>query len=741
MRRPGVPTAPRDRSAGAVPNGPAARRPASRPVRRAPLALVAALAVLLGVVAPAGAHVERPSYWPDPKPDTGLSPAAGGGVPEARDLYTALSAKEPGDTRVVCAAPPPSAAGPTSARRSLTTTRRTYRARRAKLRGARRAALRKAFVRRERTMKRRVRNAERRYAAAVAAHPSISRLRTALATAQRDGYRDRPSQDAIRISAAEAKRLLRFNERLLASCAFQEIQPAVTASGNNDRVVVMPGVYTEPTSRKQPKFDPRCKKYTGFSDYPQRLGAATYEYHWNCPNDANLVAVIGRKVGTRTAPNPPLIDRRGIPDLGDCVRCNLQLEGSGINADDTVIEAGDPSAGNGGPSAVGHAKDVAVGAQRADGFVFRNMTTRHALEHGIYVIETDGYLLDRFKTLYNGEYGTLTFVADHGRQSNCEAKGHGDSGLYPGAPPETGEGRRAGEAFRFNQELVACDMHHNAAGYSSTNGNAVWIHGNQIYDNSLGLTMDVATSAGHPGFPDDSILIEDNAIHSNNFNVFAKGSDVKPKLPYPVGTGMWIAGGNAHVVRKNRFYDNRRRGVMLFAVPDVLVCGPTTSNVQEGCDTAKLSTSHRNRVYDNVMGVAPDGARRPNGQDFWWDSFPATQENCWYRNTTASGPLVTSPPVLPDCANGTAPSMSVGTGDVGNEGELLSCLVSFETRNFDPQQCVWFQDPGTPSPRAAEREAAARARQAPYAGLFGTFCGDRPDAPLCTRFGKQPGSR
>jgi hypothetical protein len=712
-----------------------------RSARRLLAALLVAVLAALGASAPAGAHVERPSYWPDPAADTSVTPAAGGKVPEARDLYTALTAAEPGDTRVVCAAPPPSAAKVVAARRALTAMRRDYRKRRSALRGSRRSALRTTFVRRQRTSKRAVRTAERRYAAAVAAHPSIARLRASLSAARTTGYRDRPSQPAVRVSAAEARRLLRFNERLLATCGFQEIQPAVTASGNNDRVVVMPGVYTEPTSRRQPKFDPRCKAYTGFSDYPQKLGAATYPYHWFCPNDANLVAVIGRRPGTKDAPNPPLVDRRGIPDLGGCVRCNLQLEGSGVSADDTVVEAGDPNAGNGGPSAVGHAKDVAVGVQRADGFVLRNLTTRHALEHGIYVIETDGYLLDRFKTLFNGEYGTLTFVADHGRQSNCEAKGHGDSGLYPGAPPETGEGRRPGERFRYNQELVDCDMHHNAAGYSSTNGNAVWIHRNKIYDNSLGLTMDVATSAGHPGFPDDSILIEDNDIFSNNFNVFAKGSDVKPKLPYPVGTGMWIAGGNAHEVRGNRFYDNHRRGVMLFAVPDVLVCGPTTRNVQEGCDTAKLSTSHRNRVHDNVMGVAPDGAKRPNGQDFWWDSFPATRENCWFGNAAGGGPIVSSPAVLPDCDGGRTPAASVGTGDVGNEGELVSCLVSFETRNFDPQQCVWFQDPGTPAPRAADREAAARARQAPYVGLFSSFCGARPDAPLCRRFEAGSSSR
>src|SRR5258706_11758922 len=50
------------------------------------------------------AHVERPSYWPDPAPDTSVKPAAGGKVPKIRSLASALDRKQPGNTRVVCQA-------------------------------------------------------------------------------------------------------------------------------------------------------------------------------------------------------------------------------------------------------------------------------------------------------------------------------------------------------------------------------------------------------------------------------------------------------------------------------------------------------------------------------------------------------------------------------------------------------------------------------------------------------------
>ena len=294
----------------------------------------------------------------------------------------------------------------------------------------------------------------------------------------------------------------------------------------------------------------------------------------------------------------------------------MQIEGSGVGPDDVVIDGGDVKSGNGGPE--GGDKDVGIRADRADGFVLRNVTVRHVNEHAIYVLETDGYLLDRFKTFYAAEYGVLTFVEDHGRMQNCEAKGSGDSGLYPGAGAEGGDQRVSGPR-RYTQEIRWCDSHHNTSGYSGTDGNSVWVHHNNFYDNALGFTTDVFTAAGHPGFPQDSDLIEKNNFYSNNFNPYAKGSDVAPTVPVPVGTALWIAGGNHNIFRKNRVWNNWRRGTMLFSVPDAFVCGPPEH--QAGCDPTKTSTSHNNQFYGNVMGRTPSGKRDPNGTDFWWDNL------------------------------------------------------------------------------------------------------------------------
>ena len=531
---------------------------------------------------------------------------------------------------------------------------------------------------------------------------SMALLHDAIRDARKHGYDLRP-HDHRKLSSGKAKKLQGINKKLFQRCAFSEIQAAVTASHNNDRVVIMPGLYKEKTSRAKPTDDPACAKYAGAGDHPgQTTGAVTYEYQFHCPNDQNLIAVNGRKPAGQ-APDPPLYDRHGIPDLGKCFRCNLQIEGSGPSPDNVIVEAGSAKAGNGGPSAIGHKKDVGIRADRADGFVLRNVTVRHATEHNIYVLESDGYRLERFKTFYPGEYGVLTFVEDHGLMQDCEAVGGGDSGLYPGAPAETGQQRDPGTKFRYNQVIRRCDSHHNLGGYSATDGNAVKITHNNFYDNALGLTTDVATAAGHPGFPDDSSLFVHNNIYSNNFNPYLPGSDVPTSEPFPVGTGMWIAGGNWNTIRDNHIYDNWRRGTMIFAVPDSLVCGPDSGNAQKGCDPSTISTSFNNSTYGNVMGESPKGKAMPNGVDFWWDSFPNNTGNCWYDNT-GPAPITTSPSPLPDCAGGKNPDSSVGMGDPANEGELLACAAAFETGDYNPATCPWFRSPekpGTPAARQA----------------------------------------
>jgi hypothetical protein len=611
------------------------------------VAFAAALACFLIVPAIASAHVERASYWPDPAPDCSIKPCAGGAVPKIRSLKSATNATQPGKPHGVVRV--------------------------------------------------------------VCQPDSLERLEASIADAlAHHGYVLRPSQKRVRVGQAKAETLLAINKVLFERCTYDEIQPAITASGNNDRVVVMPGLYTEPKAREAPTFDPACEQYKIMNDKGD-TGAVSYEYQWHCPNDQNLIAVLGREPGSTPPPQPPLEDRHGIPDLGPCVRCNLQLEGSGLKPDDVTVDAGSVASGDHGP--IGSVKDVGIRADRADGFVLRNIKVRHAKEHDVYVLESDGYVLDDFKTYYAGEYGVLTFVEDHGLIENCDAAGGGDSGIYPGAGADTGNQRDTAiyPEFRYSQEIRNCDSHHNTSGYSGTDGNATHVHDVNFYDNALGFTTDVFTAPGHPGFPQDSDLIEHNNFYDNNFNPYEPSSDIVPSVPVPVGTGMWIAGGNDNVVRNNHFYDNFRRGVMLFAVPDQLVCGPEGNISPQqlaGCNPLAVppSTSYRNEFAENVMGISPTGKVEPNGNgnpaegrtDFWWDQYAGNTGNCWHDNTGTDGTAASvtstpSAPLLPAKCDET----SVGTGSSeGQEAELLNCFGDIEG---ETGTCPWFTTPSTPT--------------------------------------------
>jgi hypothetical protein len=651
---------------------------ARRATRRRRNLIVAIAIAVVAILVPtlAFAHIERASYWPDPAPDKSVKPAAGGSVPAVRKLSSALKKNLPGKTRVVCQQVP------------------------------------SKKLRKHGTTKQLSKN------------KSIKALNKDLKTAKKTGYTLRASQPLIRISKKKAKNVRKTNIKLLRMCRYNNIQDAVTASHNNDRVEIMPGLYTEPKSRARPTNDPACANLKITNDKNQ-AGAVSYAYQFKCPNDQNLIAVMGRALTNTPVPQPPRIDRHVIPDAGKCIRCNLQIQGSGMSPDAVTIDAGRVESGDGGP--IGSVKDVGIRVDRADGFVLDNVKVRHAREHDVYVIETDGSHLDRFKVPYAGEYGLLTFVADHSLIENCDGWGAGDSALYPGASADLGEAVPPSQR-RYGTELRNCDMHHSTLGYSGTDGNAVWVHNNNFYDNTMGFSTDVFTAPGHPGFPQDSDLVENNNFWNNNFNSYlpqcgdgqkpgppvpgqsstspgGNCSDVVPSVPVPVGVGLWIAGGNADIIRNNHFWDNWRRGTMLFQVPDQFVCNDPNNQVANCNPAATIpATSYRNQFYGNKMGQDPNGTPKPNGIDFWWDQGGISVDptlntaNCWFNNTGSdgTGASVTSVPAqggnpmvnMPsDCAN----SPSVGSQN-GQVSELLGCVA---VPKGDPS-CPWFITPPKP---------------------------------------------
>ena len=684
-----------------------------RLVRRVSRLAGLAFVVAAMTASAAFAHLERPSYWPDPRPDTSVKPAAGGEVPNARTLRSAVSGKGPGEVRVVCKG--------------------------------------------------------------VSGAKSLRLLSRSIRAARKNGFRLRPSLPRTRPTAREARDLRRINIALAKECDYRSVQTAINESRNNDRVVIMPGRYVEPRSRRAPTDDPKCNPELIQAD---TSGAPTpsYEYQATCPNDQNLIHVLGRAVKGDPA-DPPDPNRHGIPaqELGPCIRCNLQIEGSGVRPEDVIMDGGKgytkpmkakarpggtrpssdchPAEGQPNPC---YAKHVVLRVDRADGMVGRNFVVRGAKEHAFYAEEVDGLLLDRVKFFWGADYGHLSYTTDHHVVRNCEGMGAGDAAVYPGASPQTGDFRD--ESFypeqRFNSVVKRCDLHGNVMGYSGSMGNSTRVTKNRFYGNVNGLTSDTVSPQGHPGYPADGMQIDRNWFYSNNLDIYRKDPPFEPLIPEPIGTGMIYFGYNDATVTQNWFFDNWRRGTMLQAAPDALIKalrGSPEGNLdkQIHCPTGEgatlATTSCDNRFFENTMGQVPPGfevhpgltkfgnqtglldtplpSRLPNGVDFWWDEFSGNTGNCWYDNVGPDGTrgsLTGNPPLPP--VEGTSPpgflpedcATSVGLGRPEKSSELLRCFLQRETDSEDTDlpTCDWFKTPPRPGTAAARRENLEERRAA-----------------------------
>ncbi|MDQ4084785.1 MAG: right-handed parallel beta-helix repeat-containing protein, partial [Actinomycetota bacterium] len=384
-----------------------------------------------------------------------------------------------------------------------------------------------------------------------------------------------------RIAAMPDSPLRQRNLELLAACRFGSIQEAIDSiSRRETSVYVLPGVYTE---RRQATSEPSgyCANLATASDDPLArsayIGSLTegpqtddaesggespvaisYSDQVRCPHNLNLITVFGD---------------RSLSD--DSIRCDsrwcgTQIVGTGRRPADVLIDNR-------------FSKLNALRADRAGGVVLRNFTVQQAEFNSVYVIETDGFLIDKVVARANDEYGILAFASDHGLIERVNTYYNGDSGIYPGSASDVNAGNTDFEPTRYSMEIRDSRSHHNALGYSGTAGNSVWAHHNDFYLNATGIATD-SLFPDHPGMPQDHARWSHNRIYSNNVNYYEKyvhtgkcaqpmeqrgylTGTVCPVIPTPVGTGIIVAGGNYNSTDHNWIYDNWRFGTMQFWVP------------------------------------------------------------------------------------------------------------------------------------------------------------------------------
>lgn len=461
--------------------------------------------------------------------------------------------------------------------------------------------------------------------------------------------------DFDRRIAAFPEALKQRNIALFEKCqtsGFRHLQEAVDKVDRPGMgIAILPGLYKEEPSRGAPTGNCAGLKARWSSWGYQIL---SFEQQLECPHNQNLVAILDKK--------------------------DLQIEGTGAAPLDVIIDAE-------------YTKLNAIRADRANGVYFKNFTAQRTTFNSVYVLQTDGFVIDQILTRWNDEYGFLTFAADHGLYTDCESYGNGDGGLYPGSASNINDGK-GHIVDRYAIEIRRCKSHHNALGYSGTAGDSVWVHDSEFYDNMVGLTTD-SLWPDHPGLPQNHGKYENNKIYNNNkaeyYDFIRDGTCKKPpaergyekgvvcpQVGVPAGTGMLIAGGNYNLTKDNWVWGHDRAGFQLFGVP---------AFIRAENDLAKQAdTSNYNRYEGNHFGTTPAGESKPNGRDIWWDGQGVG--NCWQNDVGAS-----TPQALPVC-DAAAPALAGGSSRWLAEpvkiAKLYLCADFSATDAKLPAGCDWF---------------------------------------------------
>ena len=440
----------------------------------------------------------------------------------------------------------------------------------------------------------------------------------------------------------------------------QEAVDAVREPGT--RIAMLPGLCLE-----EPSLLPPVGECANLPARRANLGyqVLSYEQQVACPHNQNLVAIFDKQ--------------------------NLQIEGTGAAPTDVVVDAQ-------------YQKLNAIRADRSNGFYLKNLTAQKTTFNAVYIMETDGFVIDKAIGRWNDEYGFLTFADDHGRYLDCEAYGNGDSGVYPGAASNI-NANRGHDVPRYAIEISNCYSHHNLLGYSGTAGDSVWAHDNRFTDNGAGVSTDSAFP-DHPGMPQNHAKFERNDIGHNNTDYYGYVRDgtcakpaaergyergvVCPAVGIPTGTGILNPGGNYNIWRDNWIYGHNYAGTVLTWVPGFIRNDMSWA--------AQFDTSHHNRVYGNRMGLSPTGEKRANRIDAWWDGQGT--DNCWQEVAKSE------PAAVPRCSSTGTPDGLGSSRYIAEPGKVLKL---YECNDYDLQKasiagnCDWF---GAQGLERAEVQAA-----------------------------------
>ena len=584
---------------------------------------------------------------------------------------------------------------------------------------------------------------------------------------------------ASRIARIANDPLRAVNEQLLRECAFEHLQAAVDAvTTRGTTIYVLPGLYREQPSIRA--LDERAgashPSDTAFCEavLARGPGRLTYEEQVRCRHIQNTVAIFGDPNFTDDNCGA---DTEGVcanpatqacnPEQSACQYYDLQIEGTGDKPTDVIFE-GDFITSTPGAADDGQFRYLnGIRADRADGIYLRNFTAQIYEFNAIYVLETDGAVMDRLLSRWVDEYAYLSFASDRVLYDTVDGYGAADSVVYPGSGADIYKNATHANAnlrARQGTEVRNSTGRHAAGGYSGTAGNSPWVHDSFFFKNQTGLATE-SIFGGHPGMPQDHGLFENNQINNNNKNYFAFVEDdgpciaqtprdrgvvppefrefdalppevqeaildrmvLCPGIPFPTGAGMVIGGGNYDVNQNNQMWDNWRYGYMLFHVPTSLrytETGPDEYALANPYDNSYFDRFLTNHFAENALHDPP--LLQPNAFDFWFDN--SGTGHCFDGNTSFDAAVTSStsdsgaPIPLPGgpCTDGPVPDAAGQTAAAQNDriAFLASCIAYDRT---DPStkspECPFFDPLVAPPNRQNVAEVLASQPPAAEVGL------------------------
>lgn len=329
----------------------------------------------------------------------------------------------------------------------------------------------------------------------------------------------------------------------------------------------------------------------------------------------------------------------------------------------------------------GAAAQNGVQVDGADHVTIEGLTTQHYKANGIFLVNVNGYTVNKDQAFLVGTYGIYAFNSTGGTITDSTGAWNNDSGFYVGQTPAQVKPART--------IISGVVSYGNVLGFSGTNMRYVTITKSRFFNNGVGIVPNALSSEKYA--PPEDNVITNNDVFWNNFDYY-KGAPFKLRkhaadsTAYPSGVGILLFGSRTTQVTGNRVYGNYLAGAGM--VQQFLLTKEPGAQDLVG-----------NAFTDNTFGK---GGTDLNARDLIYDGNGSG--NCFQGNT---GVATTVP-----ADASTMPQSCPFTGSNAFSADTQQQLIQWAV---DPtHEAYWVKSPHAPLPGVTPLE------------LYSAYTGPKP---------------